>query len=249
MLLVALPAWAIPPSASAAATLPVDLPQERWTQIAAHEGIVVEVQTPKGGRQPAYRARGVIKAPIEQILEVLYDNATAAQWMPDLAHQQLVDQRSAFERVTRSVYAVPFPFADRELVLHSRLFLDRSRGDLVADAVSIDHPRAPVVPGRVRAHMICSRTRLRPAGPNRTAIDFLMLVEPRGHIPAFLAAFGLRQAPLKFVKALETRAQTAGYPLRPEYGALLGELPALDPSPPPDDTRAALPEEEGWHPK
>lgn len=231
VLLIAIPAWTAALSATASEALPVELIPEGWTQIAEEGGFVIQAQTPVGGRRPVYRAQGILMAPIEQILEVLYDNATASEWMPDLSRQEVVDQRSAFERITRSVYAVPFPFADRELVLHSRLFLDRSRAELVADAASIDHPQAPVVRGRVRAHMVCSRTRLRPLGPNRTAIDFLMLVDPRGHLPDFLAAFGLRLAPLKFVKALEIRAQTAGYPLRPAYREVLRELRVIAANP------------------
>ncbi|MEJ2638646.1 MAG: START domain-containing protein [Desulfosarcinaceae bacterium] len=230
-LLAAFSVWASTPPAVASESLPVNLSPEGWTRIAEDGGIVLLVQTPEGQRQPAYRARGVLKASIGQILEVLHDNATAAEWMPDLALQEVLDQPSAFERVTRSVYAVPFPFADRELVLHSRLFLDRSGRDLVADAVSVDHPRAPPVRGRVRARMVCSRTRLHPLGPNRTAIDFLMLVDPRGQIPDFLATFGLRQAPMKFVKALEARARTAGYPVRPDYRAMLWQLRGLDTRP------------------
>ncbi len=203
---------------------PVALRAERWTQIASEGGIVVEEQSIQGSHQSAYRARTILKAPIEQILEVLSDSATAADWIPDLAHQELVAQTSAFEVVTRSVYAVPFPFADRELVLHSRLRLDLVRGDLVAEAKSIEHPLAPLANGRVRAQMRCSATRLRPLGANRTAIEFVMLVDPCGRIPAVLAAWGLRQAPSKFVKALEARAQMAGYPLRPAYAELLRQL-------------------------
>lgn len=202
----------------------VELGAEKWTQIASEGGIVVEAQSIQGSRQSAYRARTILKAPIEQILEVLSDSATAADWIPDLAHQELVAETSAFEVVTRSVYAVPFPFADRELVLRNRLRLDPLRGDLVAEAKSIEHPRAPLANGRVRAQMHCSMTRLRPLGANRTAIEFVMLVDPCGRIPAVLAAWGLRQAPSKFVKALEARAQTAGYPLRPAYAALLRQL-------------------------
>ena len=201
-----------------------ELDGEGWSLIAGTDGIEVSVRAIDGGLHPAYRARGVLSAPIGQILEVLHDSATAAEWIPDLASEEVVVQPSAFERITRSVYAVPFPFADRELVLHSRLSLDRDQGDLVAEAVSVDHPLAPAVSGRVRAHMVRSRTRLRPLGPDRTAIDFFMWVDPRGRIPEFLAAFGLRQAPFKFLKALERRAQTAGYALRPAYRDLLREL-------------------------
>jgi hypothetical protein len=203
---------------------PVELRAERWTQIASEGGVVVEQQSIQGSRQSAYRAKAILKAPIEQILEVLSDSATAADWIPDLAHQELVAETSAFDIVTRSVYAVPFPFADRELVLRNRLRLDPGRGDLVAEAVSIDHPRTPVTGGRVRAQMRRSQTRLRPLAANRTAIDFIMLVDPCGRIPAVLAAWGLSQAPFKFVKALEARAQMAGYPLRPAYAELLRQL-------------------------
>ncbi|MDJ0783547.1 MAG: START domain-containing protein [Desulfosarcinaceae bacterium] len=236
-------------AAMAASPLPVDFAADGWTQIADQSGIVVEMQAPNPGGHAAYRAQGILKAPVEQILAVLEDNATAADWMPDLAQQELVDQRSALERVTRSIYALPFPFADRELVLQCHLFFDREAGDLVADAVSIDHPRAPLAKGRVRAHMVCSRTRLRPLGPNRTAVDFLMLVDPRGRIPVVMAAFGLRQAPFKFVKALEARAQTAGYPLPPAYQKLLTELQAGGPLETTADTGTGLPKEVSWHAK
>lgn len=203
---------------------PVALSAERWTQIASEDGIVVEQQPIQGSRHPAYRAKAVLKAPIEQILEVLGDSATAAEWIPDLAHQEVVAEASPFERVTRSVYAVPFPFADRELVLRNRLRLDLGRGELVAEAASIEHPRAPMGRGSVRAQMRWSQTRLRPLAANRTAIEFVMLVDPRGQIPAVLAAWGLRQAPYKFVQALGRRSRTAGYPLRPAYAELLRQL-------------------------
>ena len=217
LLLAGTPLWA-------AGTVPLELRPDAWTRIASEGGIVVEQQSIAGSRQAAYRAMAILKAPIEQILEVLSDRATAADWIPDLARQELVVETSAFERGTRSVYAVPFPFADRELVLRDRLRLDPGRGDLVAEAVSVDHPRVPVAAGRVRARMRCSQTRLRPLAANRTAIEFVMLVDPGGRIPSALAAWGLRRAPGKFVKALEARAQMAGYPLRPAYSELLRQL-------------------------
>lgn len=235
------PAGAGAMPAASPAPLCVDISPQGWTPITEAGGIVAQVQAATGDRGiPVYRARGILAAPVGQILEVLSDNATAAEWMPDLAHQELVDQRSDLERVTRSVYAVPFPFADRELVMRNRLFLDRARGDLVAEAISVDHPLAPPIRGRIRAQMSCSRTRLRPLGPNRTLIECRIQVDPGGRIPAFLADFGLREAPLKFVKALERRAQTAGYPLRPVYRQMLqalGPLPAstAGQSPPPEE--------------
>jgi hypothetical protein len=241
-LVMVLPTKAASQPATGAPPLFVAPPPHGWTQIAEADGIVVQSHTPSG-RQPLYRARGILAAPIGQILEVLHDSATAAQWIPDLAHEEVVDRRSDVERITRSVYAVPFPFADRELVLHSRLSLDRTHGDLVAEAVSVDHPLVPAASGRVRAHMACSRTRLRPVGPSRTWIEFLIQVDPGGRIPGFLAAFGLRPAAFKFVKALERRAQTAGYPLRPVYRELLRELQTLGPSGIPEGRQTNLAKE------
>lgn len=206
----------------------IDLQPGSWSFISREDGFLLEAQSIPGHGLAAYRARGVLKAPIEQIIEVLSDVTAADKWIPDLAWQQVVSEVSALELITLSVYAVPFPFADRELLLRNHLRLDRERGGLMAEAVSIDHQEVPVGDQRVRAHMFCGQTWLRPLSADRTQVEFVLMVDPRGRIPAFLADFGIRRTPLKLLKALEYRAQASDYPVRRVYQDMLNQLAKTD---------------------
>ncbi len=214
----------MPPVWATAGNPPLDIPAEGWTLVFHQDHIVVEEIVIVGSPMPAYRAKGILKAPIEQILEVLSDTGAAAKWMPDLASHQVIAKVSDIDLITLMVYAVPFPFADRELLLHNHLYLDSKRRALVAESVSIDLPEVAVAGGHVRANMLSSKTWLRPLSADRTEIELVIVVDPRGRIPAFLSAIGLRRMPLKFVQALESRAQTTGYPLRKAYQDLLQQL-------------------------
>ena len=131
-----------------------------------------------------------------------------------------------------NTYAVPFPFADRELLLYNRLRLDSESRALMAESVSINRPGIPVSRGKVRAHMFWGQTRFRPVDARRTEVDLILMVEPRGRLPAFLAVYGLRRMPVKFLKALETRARATQYPVRLAYRRLLKQLDTADPPAP-----------------
>lgn len=202
----------------------IEIQPDGWTSVSREAGFLLEVQSIPNHRLKAYRAKGTLNAPIEQILEVLSDVTTAAKWIPGLARQKVIKEVSAFELITLSVYAVPFPFADRELLLRNHLRLDRERGAVMAEAISINHQEVPVDDGRVRAHMFCGRTWLRPLSADRTQVEFVLMVEPRGRMPAFLADFGIRRTPLKLLKALEFRAQNSDYPVRRVYQDMLQQL-------------------------
>ena len=212
------------PVAALAGEPPIHIPSEGWSLVFEHEGIVVQERSVPGHPKKAYRAKGILKAPIEQILEVLSDTAAAAEWMPELEQQQVITAVSDVELITLNVYEVPFPFADRELLLHNRLRLDRKGKALVAETVSIDDPEISKAFRRVRARMIYGKTWLYPVAVDRTEIEFIIMVDPGGRIPDFLAAFGLRRMPLNFVCALEARAQSSQYSLRPAYRAILQQL-------------------------
>lgn len=76
--------------------------------------------------------------------------------------------------------------------------------------------------------MFCGQTWLRPVDADHTEVEFVLMVEPRGRIPAFLADFGIRRAPLKLLMALESRAQNLDYPVRKVYRDMLLQLATID---------------------
>lgn len=207
---------------------PDQLQVDGWTKIFQKAGVTVASKYLPDLSLKAYRAKGILNAPIEQILEVLADTPKSTDWIPDLSYIKMITKISVVENITHSVYAVPFPFKDREFILHNQLRLDRDQSALVAEAVSIDHIDIPLHGSRVRARMVRGQTWLRPLFANRTAVEFILSIDLRGSMPEFLAAMGMTKAPYKFVKALESQAQRSSYPLRPAYRDLLRQLDKMN---------------------
>jgi len=195
-----------------------------WNRLYADQGITVYAQKHRQSKVLALRAEGVLNAPIDQIMEVLRRVEIADEWMPDADGKFVLEEISDIEAITYSINRVPFPFADRELVLLNRLSLDRDRKFLVLDITSMEYPSKPVKKGRVRAQMYCGEMRLRPAGEGQTEVALQLHVDPKGAIPGWIVNMFQKRLPYNFLRALEKKAGATGFELRPAYRQILGEL-------------------------
>jgi len=198
-----------------------------WQEISYVDGITVYSQKLLDFEVLAFKAEGILEAPIEQVMEVLRKVEISKDWMPDISEKYTVKDLSDYEAITYSVNELPWPFADRELLLHNKLSIDREDNYLVVDVYSIDRKSHPVQSENVRAQMKCGRTRIRPAGNRQTEIELTIFVDPAGDIPVWLVNLLQRSMPLEFLKELEKKAQTTNYALRPVFRAVLNELIAL----------------------
>ena len=217
-------AW-IPSAAADAETCYVpETSLSAWNETFRENGLTVyAMKTPDSGVM-AFRATGVLRAPIDQIMEVLRKVDIADEWMPDVVEKITIHNTSDLEAVTYSINKLPWPFAGRELILKNALRLDAGRRFLVVDIFSVERKDIPRKEGMVRAVMHCGQTRLRPAGSHHTEMDIILFVDPKGAIPAWLANLAQRRMPYDFLRALEKKATATHYPLRPAFRSLLDRL-------------------------
>lgn len=212
----------LPASSPAMGTLPV--PGGDWKEIFRRNGIIVFSQETSGSEILGFRAVGILHARIEQVMEVLRKVEITHEWMPNTQERYILEDVSDLEAVTYSINSLPWPFADRELVLHNQLRLDRESKCLVVDVRSVASIIAPRNAHTVRAQMHCGRTFLRPAGPGRTEVDLNIRVDPVGRIPAWLVNLTQRTLPYDFLRALEKKAAQTDYPLRPTFRRMVDDL-------------------------
>ena len=126
-----------------------------WREIFARPGITVYSQKlPKSGLL-AFRADALLEAPVGQVMEVLRRVDITDEWMPDTREKYILQVNSDLDVITYSLNHVPFPFADRELVLRNHVHLDKDRKYLVLDIYSVEFDGQPVKKGAVRSHMQC----------------------------------------------------------------------------------------------
>lgn len=205
---------------------------DRWEEIRQQGGITVYSQKVPVSDVLAFRATAFLNAPVEQVMEVLRRVDITGEWMPDISVKYAVREWSDFKAVTYSINLMPWPFADRELLLMNRLRLDPIRKYLVVEVYSVESvedEKIPVAKGKVRANMYCGETMIRPGREGQTEVEMILFVDPKGFIPAWLVNIFQKSLPYNFLKALEKKAATTDYPLRPSYQKLLNDLKSMLP--------------------
>jgi START domain len=203
------------------------LVNSQWEKIFNKKNITVYSQKTPGTDVMAFKAGGILNASIEQIMEVLRKVEISEEWMPDIGQKIAIKEFSDLAAVTFSVNKLPWPFADREMMLHNELRLDSLRKYLVLDVYSVDSSNYPVGESNIRAHMYCGQTLIRPAGKEKTEIELILFLDPRGYIPAWLVNMAQKKMPYDFLRALEKKAAKTNFELRPAFQNLLVKLLGL----------------------
>jgi hypothetical protein len=162
------------------------LVQNNWKKLFSKNGITVHSQKAPDSDVLALKASGILKAPMDQVIEVLRKVEISKEWMPHIDTKITVKDFSDLEAITYSVNILPWPLADRSLLLHNKLRIDREKKYLVIDIHSVDFETNPIKKDRVRANMYCGQTFIRPVGKGETEIELILFVDPRGHIPTWL---------------------------------------------------------------
>jgi len=217
-----------------AATIANDADSERqcsiqgdWKEIYARPGITVFSQRLKESGLLAFRAEAVLEAPVGQMMEVLRRVDITDEWMPDTREKYILQENSDLDVITYSLNTVPFPFADREMVLRNSVRLDRERKYLVLDIYSVKFDGQPVKKGAVRSHMHCGEMNVRPISERRTEVSMLLYVDPKGFIPPWLVNMFQKKLPYNFLRALEKKAGITDFEVRPQFQKLVKDLEAI----------------------
>ncbi len=219
----------LPMASLASINLPAQycLVQNHWTKLFSKNGITVYSQKAPDSDVLALKASGILNAPVGQIMEVLRKVEISKEWMPHIDNKFSVKGFSDLEAITYSVNTLPWPFANRTLLLHNKLGIDRENKYLVIDIHSVNSETNSIKEDHVRAIMYCGRTIMRPAGIGKTEIELILFVDPRGHIPTWLVNMAQKSMPYNFLKALEEKASRTSYELRPSFKEMIDQLVAL----------------------
>ena len=203
------------------------LVQNNWKILFNKNGLSVYSQKAVDSDVSALKATGILKAPIDQVMEVLRKVEISREWIPHIDKKISIRDFSDLEAITYSVNRLPWPFADRSLLLHNKIRLDKEKKYLVVDLNSVDSETNPIQEDNIRSNLYCGQLIMRPAGIGQTEIELILFVDPKGYIPAWLVNMSQKTMPYEFLKALEEKASRTNYELRPSFKEMLDQLFAL----------------------
>jgi len=195
-----------------------------WESIYTQDGITVYSQKVPDFDIAALKAVGILKAPMDQVVAVLRKVEISKEWVPYINKKFAVQEFSDTESITYSVNMLPWPFADRSLLLYNKLSLDMEKKHIVVDLHSVESEKNPIKEDNVRATLHCGQMIIRPAGKAQTEIQLVIFVDPKGYIPAWLVNLSQKRLPYDFLKALEKKASQTSFKLRPTFQDMLDQI-------------------------
>ena len=195
-----------------------------WEHLYTQDNITVYSQKVPDSDIVALKAVGILKAPMDQVVEVLRKVEISKEWVPHIEKKFAVQEFSDTESITYSVNMLPWPFSDRSLLLYNKLRFDKEKNHLVIDIQSVEPEKIPIKEDNVRAKMHCGQMIIRPANTVQTDIQLVVFVDPKGHIPAWLVNLSQKRLPYDFLKALEKKAGGTHFELRPTFKEMFDQL-------------------------
>lgn len=100
----------------------------------------------------------------------------------------------------------PFPLSDRDMIIHSKQWLDPVSKVYTSKSVAVPD-YLPEKKKMVRMPMLESHWKVWPLEDGRVEIDYRAIADPGGNLPAWLINMAITQGPTKTMRKLEKLAQ------------------------------------------
>ncbi|MDP2226964.1 MAG: hypothetical protein Q8J78_05770 [Moraxellaceae bacterium] len=156
-----------------------------------------------------------VKAPLPSVVAVLSDVPAMPQWITRMIGVKLLRREGDREAWVHAHYRLPYPFLDREAVLHSQLQQDPKSGVVTIVTRSVPGMVPASRDRRVRLREMHSTWKLTPEKDGVVRIEFWGQGQPDGYVPALLFNYNLPDEPLQTLRNLRqmlTRAKYLGAP-------------------------------------
>lgn len=181
--------------------------EEAWQVARDEQGIVVSTRKVEGSAIAESRAvvqlSGVTLA---QVVEVIRDVPHQSAWVDSVDESRILTTLSPDERINYTLSKAPWPVADRDAVVHSKVSHDPASGAVYIES----HAEPDYIPekkGIVRVRKVDSSWRITPQADGHIEVTYQVHSEPGGHLPAWLINSVVYEQPFKTLRNLRERLQ------------------------------------------
>jgi hypothetical protein len=185
--------------------------QEDWKLKVNKEGIEIYTKPSiLNAKLKAIRVRCVLPATLSQLVAIVLDVNTGAEWVYSTKSSTLLKQVSPAEVYYYSEVELPWPCSNRDFIAHLT-----ARQDPRTKVVTIDGPTVDgMVPEKkniVRVSRSSGKWIITPL-PNRSVrIDYTLETDPGGSLPAWLVNLFVTKGPMETFRKLKEQVQKPAY--------------------------------------
>jgi len=184
--------------------------QNAWKLNTDKEGIKVYTSEFAGSNVKAIKVECEMDASATQLVALLMDVNTSADWVYRTKSCKLIKQVSPSELYYYSEVNMPWPVSNRDFVAH--LVVSQNP---VTKTVEIDGPAVPgMVPekkGVVRIDHSMGKWTIIPIDPDHIRVEYTLHTEPGGSLPAWMVNMFAAEGPMQVFKAIKIQLQKPVY--------------------------------------
>lgn len=184
--------------------------QTSWELKTEQEGIKIYTRVQPDSKIKALKVECDVIANPSQLVALLMDVNSSAQWIYHTKSASIIKQISPSELYYYSEINMPWPTANRDFVAHLKVTQNPA-----TKVITIDGPAVPgfIQPkkGIVRINNSIGKWILTPIGYNHVKIEYTLHVEPGGNIPVWMVNMFATEGPLHVFKSIKLQVD------KPEY--------------------------------
>lgn len=173
----------------------VQVDERQWKLVSVRDGIQVYMAHNDESRVKTFR--GIMELEVDDFYSLpalTEDYPFYSRWLYLISELSEVRRHSAVDRDVVVLTRLPWPVANRDAGMSMKTVQDPQTLAISYELRSRDGI-VPVNEGYVRIPELAGHFSMTPIGGRKVKIDFEILLDPGGYIPAFLANFILKDIP------------------------------------------------------
>ena len=184
--------------------------QKDWELKSEREGIAIFTKLYPSSKFKAVKVHCTLPATLSQLVAVILDVNTGAQWLYSTKSSSLLKQVSPSELYYYSEVNVPWPVNNRDFIAHLIVTQDAR-----TKTVTVNGPTVPdYIPQKkdvVRVARSDGQWIITPVDRNHSKVEYTLQVDPGGSVPAWLINLFATKGPYESFRNLKQHLQKPQY--------------------------------------
>ena len=151
-----------------------------------------------------------VQSSLAGVVKLLDDVHNFDAWVYKLAETKLVERINPQEYIYYNRMDFPWPLSDRDLIGYNKIWQDKT-SKTVHVTVETNHWKQPDKEDIVRVTTLNIHWKLYPQKNGQVKVEYYLLSDPAGNIPAWLVNLALDQGPLETINNMRRELQKAHY--------------------------------------
>jgi hypothetical protein len=176
-----------------------------WTLVDSERGITSSKRDQPGCCLPSFRGQGRVAGNVLQVLSLLMDVEAVPKWAYGVDKATLLKRDNSRSELVYLYSDVPWPVRDRDMIVRRELDVVKG-GEEFTMSLRCEPKAKAERDGIVRVKSCRSTFHLRKVDATHTEIDYVMSLDPGGHLPEVVNNFLAKAVPFKTLVAIEDSA-------------------------------------------